>query len=108
MSRGTAREAGVEPDGGFGVLVDTANGTRHARIAAAAPAERSGRSRAATSPSHISRVEGDDLNVIGMNFLSTLSAWGVEGRTLVLEIVTQVVEGSSESDPLPSHSLYFT
>jgi predicted aspartyl protease len=24
------------------------------------------------------------MNVIGMNFLSTLSAWGVEGRTLVL------------------------
>lgn len=27
---------------------------------------------------------GDDLNVLGMNFLSTLQSWGVEGRWLVL------------------------
>ena len=27
LSRATAHEAGVEPDGGFGVMVDTANGT---------------------------------------------------------------------------------
>jgi aspartyl protease family protein len=32
---------------------------------------------------HISDAFGD-MNVIGMNFLSTLSGWGVEGRTLVL------------------------
>jgi aspartyl protease family protein len=33
---------------------------------------------------HISRGQ-DDLDVVGMNFLSTLSAWGVEGQTLVLK-----------------------
>jgi len=27
---------------------------------------------------------GDDLNVLGMNFLSTLQSWGVEGRWLVM------------------------
>ena len=30
-------------------------------------------------------TESDDLNVLGMNFLSTLRRWGVEGRWLVLE-----------------------
>lgn len=30
-------------------------------------------------------AERDELNVIGMNFLSTLKRWGVEGRWLVLE-----------------------
>ncbi len=30
-------------------------------------------------------VEGDELNVLGMNFLSTLTRWSVEGRWLVLQ-----------------------
>ena len=29
-------------------------------------------------------TDNDDLNVLGMNFLSTLTRWGVEGRWLVL------------------------
>ena len=29
-------------------------------------------------------TDNDDLNVLGMNFLSSLSRWGVEGRWLVL------------------------
>jgi aspartyl protease family protein len=29
-------------------------------------------------------AENDDLNVLGMNFLSTLSRWSVEGRWLVM------------------------
>jgi aspartyl protease family protein len=29
-------------------------------------------------------VDNDNLNVLGMNFLSSLSRWGVEGRWLVL------------------------
>jgi aspartyl protease family protein len=83
LSRGAARGAGVEPDGGFGVMVDTANGTAMFDRGTidrlkVGPIERSGLAV------HVSRGE-DDLNVIGMNFLSTLSAWGVEGRTLVLK-----------------------
>jgi aspartyl protease family protein len=84
LSRATAQEAGVEPEGGFGVLVGTANGT--------ALEDRGTASRLTIGPIartdipiHISRVEGDDLNVIGMDFLSTLSAWGVEGQTLRLK-----------------------
>ena len=30
-------------------------------------------------------AEGDEMNVLGMNFLSTLTRWGVEGRWLILE-----------------------
>ena len=30
-------------------------------------------------------VEGDEMNVLGMNFLSTLTRWGVEGRWLILQ-----------------------
>ena len=30
-------------------------------------------------------AENDELNVLGMNYLSTLERWGVEGRWLVLE-----------------------
>lgn len=30
-------------------------------------------------------ADGDNLNVLGMNYLSTLSRWGVEGRWLILE-----------------------
>jgi aspartyl protease family protein len=84
LSRGTAQSAGVAPDGGFGVMVDTANGT--------AMFDRGTLDRLKVGPIErnalavqISRVEGDDLDVLGMNFLSTLSAWGVEGTTLVLK-----------------------
>jgi aspartyl protease family protein len=84
LSRATARNTGVGPDGGFGVMVDTANGSALmdrgtvGRLKVG-PIERAG------VAVHISRLEEDDLNVIGMNFLSTLSAWGVEGRTLRLK-----------------------
>ncbi len=30
-------------------------------------------------------ANGEDLNVLGMNYLSSLDRWGVEGRWLVLE-----------------------
>jgi aspartyl protease family protein len=33
-------------------------------------------------PMHV--ADGDDLNVLGMNFLSSLQRWGVEGRWLIL------------------------
>jgi aspartyl protease family protein len=83
LSRATAHNAGVEPDGGFGVMVDTANGTAMMDRGVvdrlkAGPIARNGLAV------HISRGE-DNLDVIGMNFLSTLSAWGVDGTTLRLK-----------------------
>ena len=83
LSRATAQSAGVAPDGGFGVLVDTANGSTlfdrgTAGRLKVGPIERD------NLAVQISRSD-DDLDIIGMNFLSTLSAWGVEAQTLVLK-----------------------
>jgi aspartyl protease family protein len=83
LSRETAARVAIAPSDSFGVMVGTANGTtmvdrgRAGRIRVG-PIERS------DLAVHISRSEGD-TNVIGMNFLSTLSAWGVEGSTLRLK-----------------------
>jgi aspartyl protease family protein len=30
-------------------------------------------------------ADNEDLNVLGMNYLSTLERWGVEGRWLILQ-----------------------
>lgn len=82
ISSDTARRVGVEPGGGQ-ALVQTANGVvavqrGRAERVSVGPIERS------DVAVHISDAFGD-MNVIGMNFLSTLSGWGVEGRTLVLK-----------------------
>lgn len=83
LTRATAEAAGVTRSGGFGVVIETANGTTivdrgRAQSLRIGPIERG------DLPVHISATLGD-TNVLGMNFLSTLSAWGVEGRTLVLK-----------------------
>lgn len=84
LSRATAEATGVSiDDSGFPVLVETANGTveaRRGRIATLTigPITRSDFA-ATVSP------ELGDMNLLGMNFLSTLRSWRVEGRTLVLE-----------------------
>ena len=74
-----ARNAGVEPSGER-TMVETANGI--ARV---------DRASASLALGPIQRPDltvfiagGEGTNVIGMNFLSTLSRWSVEGRTLVL------------------------
>jgi aspartyl protease family protein len=82
LSRETAQRVGVEPSGGFQAMVQTANGVvmvdrGRAQSIAIGPIRRN------DVAVHISDAFGD-MNVIGMNFLSTLSAWGVEGRSLVL------------------------
>jgi aspartyl protease family protein len=82
ISRETAERVGITPIGGFQAMVRTANGIvmvdrGRARTVAVGEIER--RNVAV----HISDAFGD-MNVIGMNFLSSLSGWSVEGRTLVL------------------------
>ena len=82
LSRETAQRVGVERSGGFQAMVQTANGVvmvdrGRAQSIAIGPIRRN------DVAVHISDAFGD-MNVIGMNFLSTLSAWGVEGRSLVL------------------------
>jgi aspartyl protease family protein len=83
MSLSDARSAGVEVDmTGFPVVVSTANGTaemRRARIARlnVGPIARE------DFPVLVSDTLGD-TNLIGMNFLSSLKGWRVEGNELVL------------------------
>lgn len=84
LSEDTAREAGIEVDTvGFPVVLNTANGSVAAR-------------RARIERVALGTLETNDLgvvvspafgetNVLGMNFLSRLGSWRVEGRTLILE-----------------------
>src|ERR1043165_8628110 len=83
ISADTAERVGIARSGGFGVVVDTANGTTMVDRGRAEQV-RIGPIRRSDLGVHIARG-GGDLNVIGMNFLSTLSAWGVEGSTLRLK-----------------------
>ncbi|WP_243450986.1 TIGR02281 family clan AA aspartic protease [Sphingosinicella sp. CPCC 101087] len=82
LSRDAAERAGIEPSSGFQAMVRTANGIvmvdrGRAERMKIGPIERQ------NVAVHISDAFGD-MNVIGMNFLSTLSGWSVEGRTLVM------------------------
>ena len=76
----TARAAGVEPTGER-TMVDTANGIANVDRGRA---ERLtvGNIERLDFPVFIMRA--DETNVIGMNFLSSLARWSVEGRTLVM------------------------
>jgi aspartyl protease family protein len=81
IDRDTAKATGVEVSPRRDLFVRTGNGV--IRVA-------SGRAGVLTIGS-ITRhdvaleiADNDDLNVLGMNYLSSLSRWGVEGRWLVL------------------------
>jgi aspartyl protease family protein len=80
VSADTASAAGLEPDLRV-AMVETANGAvmmkqASAESLAVGPIERPGMT--------ISINERDDTNVLGMNFLSSLDSWRVEGNYLVL------------------------
>ena len=82
ISSATAERVGIEPSRGFGTMVQTANGVVMVQRGRAESLKVGSIERRDVAV-HISEAFGD-MNVIGMNFLSTLSAWGVEGRTLVM------------------------
>ncbi|MCL6682555.1 retropepsin-like aspartic protease family protein [Sphingomonas alba] len=78
----TARDANVSVDSGRDQLVRTGNGmvrvaSGSAETVEIGPIVRQGMQLHVT--------QDDDLNVLGMNFLSSLQRWGVEGRWLVLQ-----------------------
>ncbi|MEO7504442.1 MAG: TIGR02281 family clan AA aspartic protease [Sphingomicrobium sp.] len=82
INRAAAKAAGVAVSSGEGPLVRTGNGivrvsTGRAETLDIATIERR------DVGLHI--VEVDDMNVLGMNYLSSLKRWGVEGRWLVME-----------------------
>ena len=79
----TARRAGIEPRRGLPVLVQTANGTIEVQRGRAERLEL-GTIRREDLAVHISDGFGE-TNVLGMNFLSSLSGWSVRGGWLILE-----------------------
>lgn len=83
LSQATARSAGIDTGSGFTrVVLRTANG--------AAPAETGSISElkvgniVARNLRIVTAPGLGDLDVLGMNFLSKLESWRVEGRTLIL------------------------
>ena len=83
ISEGTARAAGVNTGSGITpVMLHTANGDASASTGVVKEI-RAGNIVARNL--HIVTSPGmGDLNVLGMNFLSLLQSWRVEGRTLIL------------------------
>lgn len=78
----TARRAGIEVSPQRNQIVRTGNGlirvsTGRADTLEVGPIERQGMNV------HVAGTD-EDLNVLGMNFLSSLQRWGVEGRWLIL------------------------
>jgi len=81
IDRETAKAAGVEMSPRRDRLVRTGNGV--IRVASGRAAELTvGEIARRDVPLEV--ADNDDLNVLGMNYLSSLSRWGVEGRWLVL------------------------
>lgn len=86
LSARTARAAGVDTSSDpFPAIIRTANGSITADKAHVARLKL-GSIEARDLPVVVSDAFGD-VDVIGMNFLSRLKSWRVEGRTLVLEPV---------------------
>jgi aspartyl protease family protein len=83
LSPDAARAARIEVDeSGFPVMLETADGTTQARRARI---ERLNVGPIRTSELGVLVSPGlGSTNLLGMNFLSSLASWRVEGRTLVL------------------------
>lgn len=82
IGRDTAAAVDVDVSANRNQVVRTGNGmvrvaSGRAETLAIGPIERAGVGL------HI--ADHDDLNVLGMNYLSSLSRWGVEGRWLILK-----------------------
>ncbi|WP_294253045.1 TIGR02281 family clan AA aspartic protease [uncultured Sphingomonas sp.] len=83
ISERTAKEADVETSEGLPAIIETANGSvaaRRARIAAVSLGPLTMHDLGVV----VSQNFGE-LDVLGMNFLSRLHSWRVEGNVLVLE-----------------------
>jgi aspartyl protease family protein len=78
----TAERAQVAVSPGRDQLVRTGNGV--VRVASAR-ADRLAIGSIERDGLRLHVADGEDLNVLGMNFLSSLERWGVEGRWLVLQ-----------------------
>ena len=78
----TASRAGVAINPGRDQLVRTGNGI--IRVASGR-ADQLAIGSIQRDGMRLHVAQGEDLNVLGMNFLSSLNRWGVEGRWLILQ-----------------------
>lgn len=83
ISTETARRAGISARGGLPAMVRTANGIVTVQRGRAESLVVGGIRRESLAV-HMSDAFGD-MNVLGMNFLSSLSGWSVERRWLILK-----------------------
>jgi aspartyl protease family protein len=81
IDRAIARAAGVEMSPTRDLYVRTGNGIIRVAGGRADELTIGGITRRDVA---LEIADNDDLNVLGMNYLSSLSRWGVEGRWLVL------------------------
>ena len=81
VDRQTAAAAGVDISTNRDQFVRTGNGVIRVASGRAAEIQVGGVTRRNVA---LQVTDRDELNVLGMNFLSSLSRWGVEGRWLVL------------------------
>jgi aspartyl protease family protein len=81
IDRGTAMQAGVEVSERRDQYVRTGNGMIRVSSGRADELVIGDIERRDIA---LQVADNDDLNVLGMNYLSTLSRWGVEGRWLIL------------------------
>lgn len=81
IDRATAKSAGVPISANRDQYVRTGNGIVRVASGQAADLAVGGITR---HDVQLQIADNDDLNVLGMNYLSSLSRWGVEGRWLVL------------------------
>lgn len=81
IGRQTAEDTGVQTSGRRDQRVRTGNGIIRVSSGRAAELQVGGIVR---RDLRLQIADNDSLNVLGMNFLSSLSRWGVEGRWLVL------------------------
>lgn len=82
IDRATALSVGAEVSEARDRMVRTGNGTIRVAAGRAQRLSIAGIDRDDVTL-HI--ADGEDMNVLGMNFLSTLSRWSVEGRWLILQ-----------------------
>lgn len=82
IDRGTAEQAGIAIDPNRAQVVRTGNGIIRVAAGRAASLRVGDISREGVRVHITDRAE---INVLGMNFLSSLERWGVEGRWLVLQ-----------------------
>ena len=81
IDRQTAGAAGLPVTGRRDQFVRTGNGVIRVSSSRASEIQVGGIIRRDVG---VQIADNDDLNVLGMNYLSSLSRWGVEGRWLVL------------------------